>query len=139
LIPDAEHLAVAWAKADDDLAALLEGRVATRLPRGWVSPFLRVIMVDGERDREADVGNALLQWDVYAKTNKPTPDFVTASLVARTLIDKMEAFSGAVDAEHVYGFSQFSGPSRVEEEGEAATQWARYRVDCLMTLRRGVN
>lgn len=140
MIPDPEATAVAWAKADPDLTVLLAGRVATRLPKGWASSgpppasFLRVVLIDGTRDVEAPIGGALIQWDAYAFAgDKPAPDYPTASLLARTLVDKASLFDGPIAGAHVYGFDRITGPRRNEEDADAG--WARYTVDMLLTLR----
>lgn len=137
MLPDAERLAVAWAKADAPLAALLDGRVATRLPEGWVSPFLRVVQVDGDPagvHEEAALGQALLQWDVFAfKGDQTKPDYLTAADVVMTLIDQAFAFTGqVVGVGYICGFSAMSGPRRIEEP---ETRWARYSFDTTMTMR----
>ena len=136
MIPDAEKLAVAWAKANGALSALLQGRVATRLPKGWVSPFLRVVMLPGgDIDAEADLGTAFLQWDVYAhKPDDDAPDYPTASLVARTLLHEAQIWTPAAIGGNgfLYGFGVFRGPGRVEEPD---TGWARYMVEMQASIR----
>lgn len=128
-LPDAERLAVAWAKADAPLAALLAGRVATRLPNAWTSPFLRVVQLDGDRDVEAPVGSAFLQWDAFARDL----DFTSASAVIRTLIGQAMNVNGLIVATgNLYGFSAVSGPRRFEEE---ETGFARFQVDMFLTIR----
>ncbi len=134
MIPDAETLAVAWAKADTALDPLLHGRIATRLPKDWASPFLRVVMIEGDIETEADVGTAMLQWDAYAHAPAgDTPDYAAASLVARTLMRQAQLWApGAIAGSFLYGFGAITGPKRVEETD---TGWARYMVEMHASIR----
>lgn len=134
LIPDAEVVMVAWAKADTDLDALVAGRVATNLPEDPESkfPFLRVLRVGGTRDSgEAPVEHAVLQWDAYAVRGA----YQSASQVARTLVAALDVWTpGPVGAVGwVYGHRILTGPVRVNEP---ETGWARFRVDVQTTFRR---
>lgn len=133
LIPDAEVVAIAWAKADADLGAL-GVEIASTLPRNPEAkfPFLRGFRVGGGRDAaEAPIDGALLQWDAYSVHG----DYATASLVARTLVAKAERAGNFVTAGgFVYGMTRSSGPRRVDEP---VTGWARYQVDLVLTLRGG--
>lgn len=142
VMPDAESIAVSWAKATADLTALLGTKIATRLPAKVDLPFLRAIRVGGgPEDLEADIDGALIQWDAYAArsgANGETPDYRTASLIARTLVAAARASANmpivpaSGDAAWVYGFTVTSGPIRMDEP----TNWARFRVDTLMWTRR---
>lgn len=134
VLPDAEVIAVAWAKADPDLTALLSGRVATRLPADPTFPFLRVFRVTGGREDNVPIDGALLQWDAFAAAHAGSsrPDHAAASDVARTLVAKASEFSGPIGEGFVYGFSRIIGPQRVSEPDR---EWARYRVDMLLTIR----
>lgn len=137
LIPDAEAVMVAWAKADVGLLALHAGRVASRLPRENTElqfPFLRVVRIAGGRSAtEAPLDTALLQWDAYAGRTENQPDFAKASRIARTLVASAAQVRGLVVGDaFVYGFSRFVGPRRVDEP---ETGWARFQLDCHVTFR----
>lgn len=144
VIPDAEAIAVAWAKADGDLSPYLDNgdgsyRISTRVPENPSFPYLTVFRVGGVvgEDTEAPVDEALLQWDAYAVRGTKSPDYNTASQVARTLIHKARLFEGVVSHADgdawVYAFDIFSGPRRLEEP---ETGWARYTVETTLVMRR---
>lgn len=129
--PDCETEAVAWAKANAAIAAIAGDSVATRLPKDWGTVFLRLTVVDASIVvvETADIVSAVLQWDAYAKTSGGvSPDYATASSLARTLIS--EAVGARTST--VLGFGAISGPQRVEEP---EARWARYRVDTLIVVR----
>jgi hypothetical protein len=133
LVPDAEVLAVAWAKADLDLQPLLGGvgkvRVATKLPHELILPFLRVVWVPGSTEHwEQPLAAQLLQWDAYAKKN----DYAAASDLIRTVIAKAKLFSGPIGGGWIYSMMPLSGPERVEEP---ETEWARFRCDMEIVVR----
>lgn len=135
MMPDPETAAVAWAKTDAAIAALVADRVATRLPDTFRSPFLRVVSIDGEDlvAESSDVRLALLQWDAYAfKGHKARPDFEAASLVMRTLMSRLvEVRSVAVGEAAIEGFARIGGPRRIDEH----TSWARFGIDVVMAIR----
>ena len=136
-----------WAKTNVALNALLAGRVASNLPAGFGNPeagvgasFLRVFSIDGDPDgvfEEAVVGRAQLQWDAYAYNETLTkPDYATASLIARTLVQEAKAAVGVIVAGQgvLISADQISGPRRIDE---AETNWARYQADLRIALRGG--
>lgn len=137
MLPDAEQVAVAWVKQDTPLTTVLSGRVATRLPSPYVSPFLRVFQIDTtlEIAETNDIGSALLQWDAYAFSgSQPSPDYGSASLVIRTLLSSMAVIGGInLSAKgYILDFTPIAGPQRMPEEEMG---WARYRIDTLMAVR----
>lgn len=152
VLPDPELVAVHWAKADPDLAALLTGRVSTALPRPsrLVFPWLRVFTVSGAPPvTEPPVSQTVLQWDAFAESggdDKTPPDWATASLVARTLAAKVKLFDGYLGFDQprrvtfggeeaiIDGFTVTFGPVR---QPEPETGWARYRVDTVLRCRNG--
>ena len=140
VIPDAEVVVVAWAKANTPLLALIGGRVATRIPtenteQVIASGFLRVRRIGGGRsETEAPLDTALMQVDAYASRKNGQPDYAKASQIARTFVAAAEAVRGvALASGHIYGFSRFSGPRDVDEP---ETGWARFQTDCYVTFRR---
>jgi len=137
MMPDAEVLAVQWAKANTALNAILGGRVATRLPKEPTFPFLTVFRVTGGPDRsEAPLDIPFLQWDAYAgKAGDASPDYATASLVARTLVEEMRLIVSPISiSTHgiIMGFGRPTGPRRMTEP---LTGWARYMVEGEMVTR----
>jgi hypothetical protein len=135
--PDPEQLAVEWAKAQPELVEILEARIATALPADnkFEKTFLRVIEIDG-RDlvaESSEVAVALLQWDAYAFEGfQPAPDWAKASLIARTLIERMTAERGRALASGVLlDFAHPTGPRRQTEQ----TGRARYSVDVFVAVR----
>jgi len=136
LLPDAEVIAVAWARNNPALNSLLSGRVSTRLPSSPTFPHLRVFRVSGTvDDGEAPLDQAHLQWDAYAGTGAASPDYETASLVARTLIAQTR--NGGIkvpDIGTILGFQILAGPTRMDEP---TTGWARYLVETLILTREG--
>lgn len=148
MIPDCEAVAVAWARANPALTTLLDGRVATRLPKGFgvsgptaavASPFLRVFQIDGNPDgvvEAAVIGSGRLQWDAYHWDGAKTKiDYAPASLAIRTLIAEAKAAPPVVTvAGFLCGFGQILGPRRIDEP---ETGWARYGCDLLITVRGG--
>jgi hypothetical protein len=140
LIPDVETVAVEWAKNNAALQVLIgaapDQRVATRLPKSLVFPFLRVVRIPpGTRDSgESEIDHANLQWDAYGKREKGGPDYVGASGVARTLVEELEKAKGVVgSAGYIMGARIIAGPYRVEEP---ETEWARFLVESVMSVRR---
>jgi hypothetical protein len=152
LLPDAELVAVNWARTNPAIAAIVGGRVATRLPETsrLTFPFLRVFRVaTGTAERsEAPTDVALLQWDAFADGSlEGGQDYGTASLLARTVAAELTVFDGyqgdPVDrrvtlgdgSEAIIDGSQVSsGPDR---QTEPTTGWARYRLDTLVQIRPG--
>jgi len=154
LLPDPELVAVQWAKADPDISAIVEGRVSTSLPQTErpVFPWLRVFVIPGAGPpfgAEYPVMVSLLQWDAFAAgagDDRATPDFATASLLARTVASKVREFDGyqgqpldrslTFDGETalVDAFQVTQNPGRLNEP---LTGWARYRLDTLLRLRPG--
>lgn len=137
MLPDAEVLAVQWVKSNTALNAVLSGRVATRLPRDPVFPFLTVFRVAGAPEgSEAPLDLPALQWDAYGESRgDAAPDYASASLVARTLIAEMEALISPIQVgAHgtIVGFGRPTGPRRVTEP---LTGWARYMVEGQMVTR----
>jgi len=152
VLPDAEMVAVQWAKSDTDIAAIVDGRVSTRLPTtGDITfPWLRVFTVAGATPNiEVPVTQAVLQWDAFAAGGGDlgvSPDLATASLLARTLAAKIKQFDG-YQAEPVNRRVEFGGESAIIDgftvafgpvrQAEPDTGWARYRVDTTIRLRVG--
>lgn len=133
--PDAEKLVEAWAKIDPVLVAVNAQRVATALPDEFALTFLRVHEIDGANltAEGSDVGTAYLQWDAYAyRGHEARPDWQTASLLARTLIDRFEVAAGfEFEGAHLIGFGRPTGPRR----GLEASRRARFVVDVTVALR----
>lgn len=135
--PDAEQIAVEWAKAQPELVAILETRIATSLPADnrFEKTFLRVIEIDGRDivEESSDPGLALLQWDAYAYDGfQPAPDWAKASLIARTLVERISAERGRVlEGGVVLDFAHPRGPRRHTEQ----TGRARYSVDVFVAVR----
>lgn len=138
MLPDLERLTVAWAKGDSAIDALVAGGVATRIPKkqAW-SSFLRVVTIDGtfEVAETGDIGTAVLQFDSFAKSSGPSPDYAAASLLARTVVASIYAATSGVfvaDEGEIVGFGFPTMPRRVEEP---ETGWARYMFECSLTGR----
>lgn len=133
-LPDAEVVAVQWAKAQAPISAIVGTRVATRLPKGPAMPFLTVFRVSGGIDRgEALIDLPLLQWDCFAATGEYSPDYATAYQLASTVVEEAHTFQGGVPGEgFILGFQIVNGPRRFEEPD---TGWARYIVETLMMVK----
>lgn len=130
--PSPERTMVAWAKANSPLAALVAGRVATRLPADPTFPFLTVRQIGGGPDgSDAPVDEPLLQWDCYGAATAQGK--VDADQLARTLVDELETRNPEVvtGEGYVYGHQVLDQRS-VEEP---ATGWARYMVTSIATIR----
>lgn len=120
-----ERAAISWAKANDPLAALVSGRVATRLPADPTFPFLRVRLAGGAPDgSDAPTWMPLLTFDCYADTPGAVDDLY------RTLIEELE--SGL----HITSHGRFT--ARVLSARpipEPDTGWERVGVDSLLFLK----
>ena len=136
-LPDAEVLLVNFVKDNGALNALLSGRVATRLPKEPTMPFMRVFRAAGTVDPgEAPLDQALMQVDCFGASGDTTPDYASASAVARTFIEQATNFRGAVGSYGtILGMTVQSGPRRIEEP---ATGYSRYLVEMLLMSREGV-
>ena len=135
VLPDTEIVAVEWARENPALIAIINKRCATRLPKDPVFPFLTVFRVTGAIDEsEAPIDLPLLQWDCYgAARGDSSPDYETASLLARTLVAELEEARGQIGSFGVImGTSIVQGPRRVNEP---ETGWARYEVESMMMVR----
>ena len=140
IYPDAEVIAREWALNNTNIAAIVGTRVATRLPEAPTFPFLTVFRAGGSRagDTDAPIDEPLLQWDCYGAKGQNAPDYASASLLARTLVDEADSVTG-LEVTHLmgdafmYGFEIFAGPTRIEEPD---TGWARYTVDTILVMRR---
>lgn len=101
LLPDTEALAVAWARAQDDLTALVGTRVATAIPPTPTFPLIRLNRVSGTPDQPwRDLPR--IQAHCYADLGGEA----TASLVARTLVACLGDLRGSGEmagAEVVFG------------------------------------
>lgn len=101
LLPSAEVAAVAWGKAQSDLAVIHGGRVGTKL--NATLPAIRVQRVGGSPvDPWED--QPLLQFECWAT------DQATADLLARSLIAALPTFRGAFTDGTVHTYSVESGP-----------------------------
>lgn len=145
MLPDAEILMVEWVKTDTTMRALLGHpalvRVATRFPLQSVFPggFLRIVRTGGTREQgEAPIDNPLLQWDVLASRPGGGPDLTLASLIIRTLVDRLDLINDtggiALTGGYVYGVRFISGPERVD--GPPDTEAARYLLDTELWVRQ---
>lgn len=151
--PDAERIAVAWAKSRAPITALVgagdDARVATRLPGqkrntdgrlidGWAPNFLRVFLVDGSTIviEDGDIVSAVMQFDAYAKqgTAKPSPNYADASLLARTVAAECHATADVAVAGEgsAVAFGSVTVPRRVEE---AEAGWARFMFTAELVVR----
>lgn len=134
-LPDAEVVAVQWAKADAPITAIVSQRVSTSLPKEPTFPWLTVFRVTGGPDRsEAPIDIPLLQWDCYARKGEYNPDYATAYLLASTVVEQARDYPGGDIGVHghILGFNVVSGPRRFEEP---QTGWARYVVEVQMVTR----
>lgn len=141
LIPDAEVIARLWAIAIPEVAADLDNgdgtyRCATRLPENPSFPFLVVQRIGGILgvDTEAPIDEALIQFDAYGAKGNKTPDYASASQLARQIAHSAHDLGNVnVSNAKVYGMELFSGPRRIDEPD---LMWARYSVDVTMVYRR---
>jgi hypothetical protein len=98
LVPDAEVVAVAWARQDPDIARVLlelapqgasPGGVSTSMPKVPTFPHVIVNGIRSDPVGEAiPMGMEWIQWDVYGarlRSGGIGADWATASLVARTI------------------------------------------------------
>lgn len=131
-LPDVEVLLKEWARADADISAIVSSRVGTRLPKDPTMPYLTVFRVGGQPQgtEGASVDEALVQWDCYGPAKTRVPDYATASLLARTVVEKAEG-SGTYNGTggSILAMRVVNGPRR---QDEPATGWARYIVDMLV-------
>lgn len=140
-LPDPEVMMVNWAKADPVLAPMLGApdpvRVATRIPIDPVLPFLRVVRTGGTRERsEAPIENPTIQWDAVATKPGGSPDFTLASLIIRSLVERLDLINYqqvVISGGLVYGVEFINGPFRVE--GPPDTEWARYLLETEIWTR----
>lgn len=136
--PNAERLAVQWAKANAALTAVVAGRVATKLPSDWGGDnFIRVVVVDvlpGVAE-SGDLGLPILQWDVYGKGEQGgNPPFGATHDLAAILLYEAER---AVDWRHaelgaIGSFAYVNGPRQVEPD---APVWARWQLDMTCAVK----
>lgn len=144
ILPDAEKLAVAWVRANPALRVLLgyqvgppvvNARVATSLPEKPTWPFLRVIRIPGgTRDPDVPWDWSRLQFDAYAGRRAAGADVASASLVARTLVEQLDALDGAetiVGEGVILGCQISQGPVPVPEP---ETEWARFLVEAVLVV-----
>lgn len=135
MLPDAEVLAVQWARNNPAIASVVGNRVATRLPKDPSFPFLTVFRVTGGPDvSDAPLDLPILQWDCYgASRGDASPDYASASQLARTLVSEaLEARSTVGTWGVILGMRVISGPRRLDEP---VTGWARYVVEMEMMTR----
>lgn len=120
-----ERSAVAWAKANAALNALLTGQVATKLPGDPPFPFLRVTLSGGAPEgSDAPIWVPLVTFDCYSD------DAAEVDVLYRTLIEELE--SGTHQTAH----GKFS--ARVlaaRPTPEPDTGWERITVDALLFLK----
>lgn len=130
MIPDAERLAVAWAKSVSEISAAFNSQIATRLPADWSGVFLRVFLIDTRTILEdsPDLSVPVLQWDAYAQTDTPSPNYAGASDAIRIVHAHMMEDVPYIDNEEggVLSFGRPIGPRRIEETD---TRWARYMLE----------
>lgn len=148
VLPDAEIVAVEWARAQPDLAGHYFGRVSTRLPAPdrLTFPWLRAFRVAtaGNDSSDAPLDVPLVQFDSFAAgTPDGDRDYASASRGARILAAALEALNqpgGSIrvstpDGDAILtGARVGAGPDRVDEP---VTGWARYRLDALLTIKPG--
>lgn len=101
LLPSAEVAAVAWAKAQTDLAAIHGGRVGTKL--NATLPAIRVQRIGGVAEDPWE-DRPLVQWECWAA------DQAAADLLVRTLVAALPLFRGAYAGGRVWTFAIESGP-----------------------------
>lgn len=136
-LPDAEEIAVQWARNNPALSAATGGRISTRLPNNPTFPYLTVFRASGGIDSsEALIDLPVMQWDCYgAARGDASPDYESASLIARILVAEAKGAIGVVGTlGTILGMDIVSGPNRLNEP---VTGWARYSVDILMMVREG--
>ncbi len=125
--PSPERFAVAWAKANVPIAALVGTRVATKLPNEPPMPFLRVFLFDAATDgSEAPIDIAQLQFDCY------DDDEAGVDVLYRTVVDQLEALNHVSNGQ---GFGYGVGSISWRRTPEPLTKWARFTVLAALTLR----
>lgn len=134
-LPDAEVLAVQWAKSRPAIADIVGAKVATRLPKDPEMPWLTVFRVGGGvGSGEALLDAPFFQWDCYAGKGEYSPDYETAYALAMTVLEEAHNFSGDVPGYgHILGF-RVIGLRKFQAE-EQTTGWARYIVETTMLSR----
>lgn len=135
-MPDVETVCVGWAKADSTLDSIHGGRVATRLPKEWETNFVVVTIVDGSLSvaESGDIVSAIVQWDAYAKSATPSPNYAGAwSLVAAIVGRLVEASDVVVTGKgQICASGGVSGPRRLDDP---QTRWARFSADVPIVVR----
>jgi hypothetical protein len=136
MTPDLERLAVAWAKADGPIAAVVSDRVATRLPAKWSGNFLRVVTVAGTMEvaETSDIATGVLQFDAFAKSSGASPNYADASLLARTTIASLFTVGDVTIADEGQ-IVCFGIPTLARRIEEPETGWARFMFECSLTGR----
>ncbi len=124
LLPSAEQAAVAWLKADPDLAAIHGGRVGTRL--GAVLPAIRVTRVGGVPD-EPWLDNPSIQLECWAA------DQATADLLTRTLLAVLPTVRGLLSDGRVHTYLVTSGPYWAPDDPDLSSN-ARYIVTVQLLI-----
>lgn len=142
MIPDAEPIVVAWAKSVAAITDLVGGsgaaaRIATRLPKNWTPTALRMFAIpagEGLVAEGPDAATSIIQIDAFAKSTGESPDYATASLLARTV----HAEAWAASDVHIVGrgmlidFGSITVPRRVEEPD---AKWARFTFEATAAVR----
>ena len=125
MVASAERVAVAWAKTNTAIAAIVGTRVATKLPADPTFPFLRATLTGGTTDgSDAPIWVPLVTFDCYADDRAGADD------LSRTVIDQLEAGTHATSQGTFYGRVLAVRPTP-----EPDTGWERFTVDALFILK----
>lgn len=143
LPPDIEAIAVSFGKNDTDLIALGanlngEARFSTKVPKTVDSPYTRVrgdLELPIQAAEEYMLFSGFIQFDCFAWLAREDikPDYITAKLVARTLVAKLGTLRGKVGEGIVTGVRVNAGPVRMPDNDRG---WGRYRVDSTWIVKR---
>lgn len=129
----AERIMIQWAKTA--LAGVNGSRVSRRLPleEDWGGDsFITCLRVGGAPDTTMPLDNALIQWDVYAKSGTTkTRNYTTCETVTTELLTLTRDLARAdVPGHGVIMGAVTIGVRSIEEPD---TLWARYSIDQLVT------
>lgn len=129
LLPDAEVMFIAWAKANAALLALHSGRVGTKL--NATLPALRVTRVGG-------VASEHYQDDPSLQVEAWGADQGAASLLARTVVEQLTAIRHTTANGRLYTYRVSGGPLWAPDDPNLS-QNSRYilTLDLLITTPVG--
>lgn len=140
-IPDAGLAAIAWAKSNSRLSAIHGGRVASRLPKDSLFPFLTAYLIPGPvADSYAPVHHAVIQWGCWGariRKGDTRPDYEAAYQLAAVLRACLLDIGGEpVAATGVLGAGALADASITREPARMPdpSGCARYDLDALITV-----